>query len=538
MKKIFTFSFLMITIFMSAQDLALIKFTDKPSSDDYFSNPLLMLSQKALDRRAKYDIELNMQDVPVETSYVSQIEALGIEPIAVSKWFNGVFAWLTDTQASQAGSLSFVSEVESFVQNDGKAKTVNSNSNKFNIPNNPSQQPQQTIMDFNYGFTEEQITQLKLDYLHNLGFTGDGMTIAILDAGFPEVDNISAFDYIRNNGQIKGGYNFVDDDDYFYTRGSHGTSVLSTIGGYIENQFVGTAIDADFYLFITENVDHELPDEEVFWIAAAERADSLGVDVINTSLGYSEFDDPRYDYTYEDMDGQTAFITRGAQMATEKGIMVVVSAGNSGNDQWHYITSPADGVDVFTIGAVDSNGIPAGFSSYGPTPDGRIKPDVDARGSWAAIIRTDGSIDFGSGTSFSSPIMTGAMACFIQAYPNVNPMEVRQTVRESANHYNNPTDQMGYGIPNFEVAYNDLLAVEDVSSENTVSIYPNPASGILNIQSEKRIRQIQLISVEGKIVKKYASANQLDIHLLPNGIYILKIQLENGKTEVRKMVKK
>src|SRR5690606_26373224 len=144
------------------------------------------------------------------------------------------------------------------------------------------------------------------------GFTGDGMTIAVLDAGFPEVDNIPAFDYIRNNGQIKGGYNFVDDNDSFYTGGDHGTMVLSTIGGYVENEFVGTAIDADFYLFITENVDHEMPDEEVFWIEAAERADSLGVDVINTSLGYSEFDDSRYNYTYEDMDGETAFITRGA----------------------------------------------------------------------------------------------------------------------------------------------------------------------------------------------------------------------------------
>jgi len=529
----------MITIFMSAQDLALIKFVDKPSADNYLDNPLLMLSQKALDRRDKYNIDINMQDVPVEQSYVSQVEALGIDPIAVSKWFNGVFAWLTDAQVSQAESLSFVSEVESFVQDDGKLKMINTSSDKFDIPDYSGNEPQFNLLDFNYGYTEEQITQLKLDYLHNLGFTGDGITIAVLDAGFPEVDNISAFDYIRNNGQIKGGYNFVDDDEFFYTRGSHGTSVLSTIGGYIEDQFVGTAIDADFYLFITENVDREMPDEEVFWIEAVERADSLGVDVINTSLGYSEFDDPRYNYTYDDMNGETAFITRGAQIATEKGMMVVVSAGNSGNDEWHYITSPADGVDVFTIGAVDSDGNPAGFSSYGPTSDGRIKPDVDARGSWAAIIRTDGGIDFGSGTSFSSPIMAGAMACFIQAYPDINPMEVRQTVRESANRYNNPTDQMGYGIPNFEVAYNDLLAVNDIASgESIISVYPNPTSGILNIQSEKEIRQVQLISVEGKVIRKYSSVNQLDMNSLPKGIYILKIQLENGKAEVKKVVKK
>ena len=539
MKKLFTFSFLLITIYISAQDLSLIKFADKPSSADYFDNPLLMLSQKALDRRAKYNIELNMQDVPVEQSYITQVENLGIQPIAVSKWFNGVFAWLTDAQVSQAESLSFVSEVESLVRSENKQKTGNSTFDKFNVPNSLGQEPQLDVFDFNYGYTEEQITQLHLDYLHNLGFTGDGMTIAILDAGFPEVDNISAFDYIRNNGQIKGGYNFVDDNDSFYIRGDHGTMVLSTIGGYVENQFVGTAIDADFYLFITEDVNHEMPDEEAFWIEAAERADSLGVDVINTSLGYSEFDDSRYDYTYEDMNGETAFISRGAQIATEKGVMVVVSAGNSGTDSWHYITTPADAKDVFTIGAVDVDGNSAGFSSYGPSADGRIKPDVDSRGLYATIIRQNGDINYGSGTSFSSPIMAGAMACFIQAFPDENPMDVRQTVRQSANHYTNPTDQMGYGIPNFELAYDYMLSVDDVVlQQNLVSVYPNPSSGIVNIQSKKEIQQVQLISVEGKIIRKYKNENQINIQDLPKGVYVLKVQLNNGKTEVKKLIKK
>ena len=175
-----------------------------------------------------------------------------------------------------------------------------------------------------------------------------------MDNGFPGVESESGFAYIRDNGQIKGVYNFIDDNEQVYGRGTHGTVVLSTMGGYLENEFVGTAIDADYYLFITENNERELPDEEVNWIEAAERADYVGVDVINTSLGYNEFDDARYNYTYEDMDGQTTFITRGAQIAAEKGIMVVNSAGNSGGDDWHFITAPADGVDVFTIGAVRS----------------------------------------------------------------------------------------------------------------------------------------------------------------------------------------
>ncbi|MBA5628747.1 S8 family serine peptidase [Moheibacter lacus] len=536
MKSFITLFFLILAGLSFSQDLVLIKFSDKPSSQTYFDNPLLMLSQKALDRRDKYNIDLNLQDVPVEASYVTQVEALGIDPIAVSKWFNGVFAWCTANQISQAEGLSFVSEVETFVQDDSKMSDGIPLADKFNLP---TEIPQESngILDFVYGATETQVTQLNLEYLHNLGFTGDGITIAVMDNGFPGVESRSGFAYIRDNGQIKGVYNFIDDNEQVYGRGTHGTVVLSTIGGYLENEFVGTAIDADFYLFITENNTHELPDEEVNWIEAAERADSIGVDVINTSLGYSQFDDPRYDYTYEDMDGQTTFITRGAQIAAEKGIMVVNSAGNSGNDSWHYITAPADGVDVFTIGAVRENGQAASFSSFGPTYDGRIKPDVDALGSGAAVIRPDGEVEDASGTSFSSPIMAGAMACFIQAFPETITTEMRQKVRESGHLFENPTDQLGYGIPDFGEAYESMMSVTDVA-EATVVIYPNPTSGIVNIDSDRAIQQVQLISMEGKIVRKYPSASQINIQELPKGVYVLKIQLENGKMEVQKLVKK
>lgn len=531
MKQIFTFGFLIIAYFAAAQDFVLIKFNDKPSSATYFANPTTMLSQKALDRRAKYNIQLNMQDVPVEQTYIDQITALGIEPVVISKWFNGIFAELTETQINQAENLSFVSEVESFVKNDGLNKNLNSPiQNKFQV--------EDQILDFDYGNTEVQVTQLSLDYLHNLGFTGEGITIAVLDAGFPGVDVVDGFAYLRDNGQIKGGYNFVDDDGFFYTRGSHGTVVLSTIGGFIENQYVGTAIDADFYLFITEKSEEEIPQEEAWWIAGAERADSLGVDVINTSLGYNEFDDSRYNYVYEDMNGETAFITRGAQIATEKGIMVVNSAGNSGNDPWHYITSPADGIDVFTIGAVDDNGDPAGFSSYGPTPDGRIKPDVAAHGSWTYVIEPDGNIGISFGTSFSSPIMSGAMACLMQAFPEVQPSELRQLVRESASHFSNPTDQLGYGIPDFETAYHRLLSVGDVNAETAISIYPNPTKGFVNVQSDKEIKSLQLISIEGKVIRKNLNTSKIDLNGLSAGVYFLKVELSNGRIQFEKVVKK
>lgn len=521
----------------NSQDLVYIKFADKPSADTYFLNPTLMLSQKALDRRIKYDISLDIRDIPVEPIYVSQVEDLGIEPIAVSKWFNGVFAWCTDEQVSQVEALPFVSGVESFVRNTGKISSGKIQQNKF-VETMEEVGQLNGLMDFEYGFTFNQVTQLNLDYLHNLGFTGAGISIAVLDNGFVGVDNIDGFSYIRNNGQIKGGYNFVANNENFYAGGGHGTAVLSTIGGYVEEAFVGTAIDADFYLFITEDNSHELPDEEVHWISAAERADSIGIDVINTSLGYANFDDSRYNYTYEDMDGNTTYISRAANIAGEKGIMVLVSAGNSGANEWHYITAPADAENILTIGAVDENGNPAYFSSFGPAADGRIKPDVDAMGWGATVISTNGTISYSSGTSFSSPIMAGAMACLIQAFPNTHPAELRQSVRASANLFNNPTDQMGYGIPDFGAVYDALMSTHEVIKESFISVFPNPTNDILNIKADKNIEKIQLFNMEGKMMRQLENQNQLNLSGLPQGTYFLKILLENRQTVIKKVIKK
>lgn len=526
--------------FTFSQDIVLIKFIDKPSAEYYFQNPTLMLSQKALDRRSKYGIELNIQDVPVEESYRNQIEDMGIDVIAVSKWFNGVFAWCAEEEVSQLEALSFVEEVESLVRN---TEGLQSDSIRYKYIGESESSEEGILNSFQpnyeyYGFTETQVKQIKLDYLHELGFTGEGVSIAVLDNGFLGVNLQEGFAYIRDNGQIKATYNFVTkSEDVYNVSGTHGTVVLSTIGGYLENQFVGTAIDSDFYLFVTENNQHEMPDEEINWIAAAELSDSLGVDVINTSLGYSQFDDYRYNYTYTDMDGATTYITRGAQFAAERGIMVVASAGNSGGSNWHYITAPADGMDVFTIGAVREDNSAASFSSYGPTFDGRIKPDVMALGVSAAVIRANGDVDFSNGTSFSAPIMSGAMACLIQAFPEIHPLNLRQNVRESAHLYTNPTDQMGYGIPDLSEVYATCLGTQEFE-KTPLTIYPNPSTGIVHIESKYPVKQLQLISFNGAYIRKFNSTNQLNIRGLPKGIYILKIELINGESKVKRLVLK
>jgi len=373
--------------------------------------------------------------------------------------------------------------------------------------------------------------------LHENNFTGSGMQIAVIDAGFPNVDTMEAFARIRDNNQILGGYDFVDRSEEFYDDHNHGTHVLSDIAGYLENEFVGTAPDASFYLFRTEDANNETPLEETLWVEAAERADSLGVDVINTSLGYTTFDDSKYDYTYADMDGETTFISRGAKVGASKGMLLVTSVGNSGSSAWKYMGAPADVDEVFSIGAVDANEDIAFFSSFGPTPDGRIKPDVLAQGRNAGIINyiTD-SPSTSNGTSFSSPIMAGLVACFWQAFPDKTNLEIMQMIRESADRYTNPTDQYGYGIPDFSVAYDTSLSIDDDSIE-TIGIYPNPASNMIYVEGlGAMIYSFEIYNTTGEhIVSGTIEHSTINVSSLASGIYFLRV-FNATNQEIKKII--
>lgn len=537
MKHIFTGLLLIFSLLGFSQDLMLIKFTDKPDSSYYYDNPTAMLSQKALDRRDKYDISLDSLDIPVNAAYINQIKDTGIEPIGISKWFNGIFAWCTESEIQAIENLDFILEISSFVNN--PIPLISERSiDKFQIENQ-FQNTTLSTSEGNYGLATTQIDQINLQALFEEGFTGTGITIAVMDNGFVGADTAEGFAYMRDNNHLKGGYNFVDNNNNdLYSDGDHGTKVLSTLAGYLEEEYMGTAIDADYYLFITENNQHELPDEEVNWILAAEYADSLGVDIINTSLGYAEFDDPRYDYTYADMDGQTAYISRAGQIAAEKGMIPVTAAGNEGNKPWHYITTPADADGVFTIGAVDIDSLPAWFTSFGPTADGHTKPDVSALGADAAILDSSGIVQTANGTSFASPIIAGAMACLLQAFPQVSPEDLKQKVRKSASLFANPNEQLGYGIPDFGWVYDELLSVDNFEEENNLVVFPNPTPNLLNIKTDTPILQIQIISFEGKIIRKYSPTNQIELSEFPSGNYWIRFELENGQIGVKQIVKK
>jgi serine protease AprX len=519
---------------------AWVYFKDKPSEKQFISAPLKMLTQRSLNRRMRYNISLDFKDVPVEESYVLHIKnAEGVKILARSKWLNALHV-----QGSQAAILNlmdtdFVANVQ-FANKSLNSSAKISNSKKIVRQKNKFE----VATDFEYGEATNQIKIMRGEILHENNFTGEGMQIAVIDGGFPNVDTFLAFERIRNNNQILGGYDFVNRDSNFYSGHYHGMSVLSTIAGYIENEFVGTAPDAEFYLFISEDVDNETPLEESLWVEAAEKADSLGVDVINTSLGYTTFDNPNYNHTYEDMNGETTFISRGAEIAFSRGMIVVNAAGNEGDNDWHYISAPADANSVLSIGAVFFFGSLdiAPFSSFGPTSDDRVKPDVCAIGAFAAGIDESGNLtSILFGTSFASPIMTGVAACLWQAFPEKSNAEITQLIKESAHLFLNPTNQEGYGVPNFETIFNILIEeTPEVVLEN-IQPFPNPVENEINFKFSTTSEEVEVIiyNLLGQVISEEIISKLYpvkDISYLAKGVYLMQLSYD-AKTETIKILK-
>lgn len=532
MKKIIVLFLFFASIILQAQEHAWIYFKDKPNEAVYMENPLSMLTQRSLDRRITQNIALDFNDVPISLDYINEINIQeGVEVKAKSKWLNAVHVFGTELAINNTLNLSIVDRIE-FAARGLNARTAI-------IENQETELDEQVFYD--YGSSENQAHQIGVDFLHENDFTGKGIQIAVLDAGFPNVNNFDAFKRIRDNNQILGGYNYVSRSDNFYQGNNHGTSVLSTIAGYVEGKLVGTAPDASFYLFITEDVSSETPLEESLWVEAAEKADSLGVNVINTSLGYIGFDEAKYNHLYEDMDGKSTYISRGANIAVDRGMIVVVAAGNSGNSgTYNNIGSPADATNVFTIGAVNANGVIASFSSYGPSYDGRIKPDVTAKGLQTTVVSSSGAIVTGSGTSYASPIMAGAIASFWQAFPTKANFEIMQLIRESAHLYSIPINQSGNGIPNFKKAYEKIISRNE-SLDNMI-IYPNPTTNEVFFKLNNKLEGIQVTVFDligRKIMQQNVSSNQsINLSSFQSGIYLFNFETPHGNFKRVKIIKR
>lgn len=536
-KSLLLFIVLYCQFSLFAQQDAWVYLTDKQNVATAISNPLSILTQKAINRKNAHAVSIDERDVPVNETYIAQLKnTVGITVLAKSKWFNAVHVRGSETDIKNLKiTFSFIDHL------DFADKSLNA---PKKVQTKKQSKLESILTTFNYGSAANQIQMFKGDKLHLANYTGTGMTVAVLDAGFPKVNTMSAFQRLRNAGNLKGSYDFVNrnDDVFNNTTSSHGTWVLSTMAGYVENQYVGTSPDASYYLFITEDAPNENPVEESYWVEAAERADSLGVDVINTSLGYTTYDNPNYSYTTSDMNGYTAFITRGANIAFEKGMLLVNSGGNSGNDSWLIVGAPADAAGVLSIGAVKSDGTYASFSSRGSNIQPTQKPDVVAQGQASFVITENDIIATANGTSFSSPIMAGGVVCLWQALPSLNNDEIMQLVRESASQYNVPDSFLGYGIPNLERALtNGFDLVKLMGNDVDLKIYPNPASNkVYFTLNTGDIATLYIFECAlGKLVIEstvtYASPS-VDISALSNGMYIVKIQSSN-KSKTIKLIK-
>lgn len=481
--KLKLLAIIILTLFVKdvfSQDRYVVFFTDKNNSPYAISNPLQFLSQRAIDRRNKAGINIDSSDLPVNQTYIQGLINAGANVLNVSKWFNAAII-----QTSSATVLNAINQLP-YVQSSNNVgrikKNANSGVDKFalDLPGNTSilkSASSNKSSSFSYGYAADQVNMLGLAQLHNLGYTGEGMIIAVLDAGFLDANIMTCFDSLFANNRVLYTWDFVDHESNVYNDHYHGAAVLSCIAANVPDTLIGTAPNASFILLRSEDANSEYIIEEYNWSVAAEFADSAGADVINSSLGYTVFDDPAQDHFYADMNGDTNPISIAADNAAKKGMIVVNSAGNEGNSFWNYISAPADADSILAIGAVDFSGTYASFSGNGPSYDGRVKPDVAAMGqnTWLYTPYSNNQVTQGNGTSFSSPVMAGAVTCLWQAWSSKTNMDIIQAVKRSASQYSNPDTLLGYGIPNFTLA-NSLLNLGEIiiPANAVIHTFPNP----------------------------------------------------------------
>lgn len=461
-----------------------IRFTDKNNSAFSLSRPEEFLSWKCIHRRDRLGLGFDERDIPVNESYITQVLSLGPGLLHhKSKWFNAITIATEDSLWLDAvRQLPFVAEVKACVQ---PAHTSDVFQQKFRIEDSKQAETNKNLPCDSfplYGLAWRQTEMLNVQWLHSMGFMGEGIDVAQFDAGWSRADQLPVFERLRSEGKIKLTRDFVfPGNANIYTYNSHGTSVLSIMAGWLPGELVGVAPEANYYLFRTEDPFSEFPVETDNWVAAAELCDSLGIDIINSSLGYSEFDDAAYNYTYADMNGEVVRCSIAAAIAASKGILVVNSAGNSGDNPWHYLTAPSDADGILCVGAVDAQEHHAWFSSYGPAADGRVKPDVSAMGRLTAYAAQDSTIRTGNGTSFSSPLIASASACLMQAFPNASSALLRDVVIRSASTFLAPTDSLGYGIPDYYKAWQLLQNNAPTEGDFKASAYPNPCSHSMRV---------------------------------------------------------
>lgn len=521
---------------IDAQDRYMVFFTDKTGSPYSLSNPSVYLSERAISRRSRQGIALSESDLPVNESYVSALAGLGALPFFRTKWFNGVLVHMQNELLPDVEALSFVERVE-FV-----APGVT-----FSDGTAGGDGGEAYFMET--GLSENQNQMLGIDRMHADGYRGEGLLIGVFDEGFDNISSIPAFQHLFTDNRLLYTYDFTENESNVEnTAINHGTRVLSVLAANEPGEYTGSAPGASYILSVTED-EGEFRIEEYNWLFAAEKADSAGVDIINTSLGYNRFSDNSMNYTQGDLNGQTTVITRASNVAASKGILLFTSAGNTGLDlSWPIITAPADSPGTIAVGAVNSVLDRARVSSMGPTADGRIKPDVMALGIATAVISSSGSVTFSDGTSFASPLVAGLAAGLWQAHPHLDASQMRALIKASGDQYDNPDNERGYGIPNYLIAVRVADEI-DLPTVANLTAYPNPLDGsVVTLAFEEAFLgetvRVEAINTQGALLNSFELApttrdNRINIDLGPvtPGIYLLRIFGARGM-QTKRIVKR
>ena len=526
-----------------AQDRYAVFFKFKPQKEYSLGSPSKFLTEKAIQRRVREKFSLDSLDLPVTAAYIQGLGAFSQELLYVSKWLNAAIV-VTDVEGKKKmEGLPYVQKVE-WVAKGFISRTGNRNSTEVS-----ASQPKKWVLEENYrqaAAYDFQNELLGITAMHQAGFTGKGITIAVFDSGFPGLDKATAFSHVFTNTQVLGQLNVVRPwIKEVFRDNEHGTQVSSLILSNQPGTLVAGAHQAQVIFAITEDVATEYPIEELNWVRAAEYADSLGVDIINSSLGYLDFDEPSLTYSKSQLDGKTTYVTRGATLAAKRGILVVNSVGNYGSAGSSSLVAPADAQGILSVGSVNASSVVSSFSSRGPTADGRIKPELVAFGQSPVLIRGSGQVVAASGTSFSAPQIAALAAGLWEAKPNWTKDELLSNLLKSGSQYATPDQNLGYGIPNFRSAYYGALLGLNEEIESGSSIYPNPLrTELLHIRFGKELKvMLQILDGSGRrIIEKVGERNAIqqpyvfNLADLPSGIYF--IQLLDGKEiAYRKLIK-
>ena len=543
MKKVsFLLLFLVAAVFAQAQvatNIYWVQFTDKNDSPYSIDNPEAYLSPRALQRRANQGIAIDEYDIPVNPQYLQAVADCGAQLLNPSKWLNGVSIYTNNQNVVDAvNALDFVETVRN-CPNDPKAQELKE---RWLAKEMEVVESQRGMYGY-YGGGATQINQLNATILHDSGYQGEGMIVAVLDGGFIGTDTHPCFDNMREEGRLLGVRDFVYGSTSVYSQSTHGTSCLSTMAAYVPNVFVGTAPKASYYLIHTEDGYTENIIEEYNWVSGAELADSIGADICSTSLGYVGFDMSQWDHPFAHFDGHTAPASIGAEVAASRGMVCLNAAGNDG-DSWNgqcTLGIPSDAEHILTIGAVDGSGNRAYFSSVGPTYDGRIKPDVMAMGQDTYVAASDGTYYNGSGTSFATPVMAGAVTCLRQYNPYASVQEFCDIIRQCGNRAENPDIRYGYGIPDFSKAL-DLLHVDETQMQvnEIINVYPNPSNGAVRVALKEGAKaDVEVYDFMGRHLFSYSfnglNHTSLETYLntLESGIYFVKATSELGSQTIK-----